>query len=45
MTKCKDCGVGITYLGVRCPKCSAKKSAKRKYQRQHIHRLKNAGLA
>jgi len=44
--KCKDCGVDL-YAGifiVRCRVCSAKKTEKRKYQRRHEHRKKNAGL-
>ena len=46
MTKCKDCGVkleGATF-DVRCPSCKKKNTELRKYKRQHIHRLKVAGL-
>jgi len=46
MTKlCKGCGKDIKRgYNVRCPKCKKKNTAKRKYKRKHIHRLKCAGL-
>jgi len=45
MTKCKDCETELKNKeDVRCSKCKKKNTAKRKYKRRHIHRLKCAGL-
>ncbi len=47
MSRCKDCEE-VNYLedwrDVRCPKHKKMNTAKRKYKRRHIHRLKVAGL-
>ena len=41
MTICKDCDNTIIKYQVRCPICKRKNTEKRKYKRQHKHRLKN----
>jgi len=41
--KCKDCGGDIIsgkHFAVRCSKCRAKNTEKRKYKRRHEHRMK-----